>query len=154
VHVPARHPQRRRPDAQLQRAWTFNRAGLDVTAATATAVTRVGIYADAVDFNFPGALIADWGTIDSSAIADPTVANVTINQTLQPGLYWLAVVAQTAAGTLRSSNPLEAINTSAPGGSALEAALVQTGVSGALPNPAVPTGDASGAVPIVYLRAA
>ena len=64
---------------------TLDRIAINVTAAAAGLI-RLGIYAD--DGNlYPSSLILDAGEVSTGTTG---VKTLTINQTLAPGLYWLA----------------------------------------------------------------
>lgn len=82
-------------------ATTFNRIACNVSATgTGTGLLlRLGIYNDIGNFSRPsGAPVLDAGTVDpTSGTGDKTI---TINQTLQPGRYWLALAFN---GTVSSS---------------------------------------------------
>lgn len=85
------------------RSTSFNNAALEVTAGVATAQCALGIYADTGGLS-PGALLANFGTIDASVVG---VATVPVNLTLGQGAYWLAVLPLTAASTYRSRPRLD-----------------------------------------------
>lgn len=119
---------------QIRRRTTLDRIGISVTTGQASGVVRLGAFRDDGSGR-PGALIADFGTVDASATATPTI---TINQTLEPGRVWLAGVSQGSA-----SPPTVQVNNGAlPGitaASISEAAAnlngyEMTGVTGALPS--------------------
>lgn len=65
------------------------------TAGSAGAVARMGIYQDD-GTGYPGALVLDAGTVATTTTG---VKEIVINQTLQPGLYWLVVGGQGAPAT-------------------------------------------------------
>lgn len=65
---------------------TFDRISVYVSTAAA-GLAHLGIYADSN--GKPGALVADYGTIDTSTTGSKEIS---INQTLTPGLYWLALI--------------------------------------------------------------
>ncbi|MDQ3540787.1 MAG: hypothetical protein M3440_08880 [Chloroflexota bacterium] len=67
---------------------TFNVAGIEITTAVAAATVRLGIYA-ALANGLPGALVADFGTIDATVAG---FRSVPITITLPRGSYWLAGV--------------------------------------------------------------
>jgi hypothetical protein len=121
------------------------------TAGSAGAVVRLGIYADTD--GKPAALLLDAGTIDSTTTG---YKEIVISQALSSGaLYWVAVVAQVAACTLRA--PASGNGSEWVGGSQTADAricnFIQTGVAGALPNPAVPAVGTT-QNPLAKLRAA
>lgn len=135
----------------------FDRIGVNITvAAGASGVLRMGIYADGG--GVPGALIVDAGTV--SATATGTV-EITIAQTLDPGLYWLALVEQgSATGGTVTAYSAAAIPTSAwsqvattPPTSLGFTHPYKASVSGALPNPFGALTSATSTPPMVCLRA-
>lgn len=85
----------------LTRARTFDRIAIEVTTqASAGNLARLGIYR--LDANWAATLVLDAGTV---AIDSLGVKEITINQTLSPGTYMLAVLPQ-ASVTLRSFSSL------------------------------------------------
>jgi hypothetical protein len=66
-------------------AETFDRIGIYVQTGAAGSA-RLGIYRDVG--SAPGSLLLDAGEIDAT---DAGAKEIVINQTLQPGLYWLAI---------------------------------------------------------------
>ncbi len=135
------------------RTSAFDQAGLEVTAAgDAGSVLRAGVYADD-GTGYPGSLVAELGTLATSAIANVTLA---IALTLAPGLYWIGGAVQGApsvAPTLRSldnqpTSPvgMTAINDTGPG-------YLMNAVSGALPA-AFTTSVGTARPPRLLLRAA
>lgn len=114
--------------------------GAEVTAAgDAGSTVRIGIYADNGN-GYPGALVADCGTIPGDAVA---VAEITVNLTLNPGLYWVGMCVQgvtttqptvRTASTLHPINPPAPLGTSAPAGTSVETSgFAAVTVTGALP---------------------
>ena len=87
----------------IPRTVTLDKIGIEVTAASGTGGSQalLGIYADIRDGagGFPGDLI-DGST---GSVATDSIATVfaDIDLTLPPGLYWLAMVTQTATCTTR-----------------------------------------------------
>lgn len=117
-------------------------------------VMRLGIYSD--NSGIPGTLVLDAGTI--SATAANTSYEITINQSLTPGLYWLCAVSQTNASTngyvsLTSPGFQTHIGTTAGGGSQ-QIGWEESGVSGALANAGTVTANAFSNTPMVMLRKA
>ena len=53
-------------------ATSFDQIAVQVTALVALSTIRLGVYAVGTDGK-PGALIADWGTVSSAAVATPTL---------------------------------------------------------------------------------
>ncbi|MBN1283394.1 MAG: hypothetical protein JXA24_06460 [Proteobacteria bacterium] len=75
----------------VSRAVTLDAMAVRVTTAAGT-LARLGIYDD--DGNdYPGGLVLDAGTVATNANGVKTIA---INQDLDPGLYWLTIVADGA----------------------------------------------------------
>jgi hypothetical protein len=80
----------------ISRAVTLTRIGLEVTTAGEVgSLLRLGIYADNGS-SYPGALILDAGTVTGAAVGFP---ELTINQTLGPGIYWMSAATQAAPTT-------------------------------------------------------
>jgi hypothetical protein len=77
---------------------TFDRIAV-TTASTfsGTATVRMGIYQNDTATGKPSTLVFDAGTV--SCTASSTVYQITINQTLTSGFYWMASNTQTAAAT-------------------------------------------------------
>lgn len=132
----------------------FDRIGMDLSiAASAGGVLRMGIYAQGA--GWPGALLLDAGTVDSTSTGP---REIVIAQTLDPGFYWLAVVAQVAApywryhgspGASRAFAPTTGPPTEGPWG-----AIGVTGVTGALPSTISRVGAGNNIRPAIALRAA
>lgn len=113
---------------------TLSSLAFEVSGAIALAVVRLGIYGSDATMLPTGAPIADYGTTLAATTGTKTAA---VSTALAPGLYWIAVVGQTVAPTLRFSagqSPWVA-NATFPSGSGVgwNNAFAQTGVSGALP---------------------
>ena len=80
---------------------TFDRLSFRTNANhSGTIPTRLGIYANSTS-NKPSTLILDAGTV--SATATSTTYEITINQTLTNGWYWLAINGQSASGTMANN---------------------------------------------------
>lgn len=114
---------------------TLTSIAFEVSGNVANAVARLGIYGSSATMLPTGAAIADYGTTTADTTTTKTVAVSTL---LAPGLYWVAIVGQTASPTLRFSagqSPWVA-NATFPAGSGVgwNNALAQTGVSGTLPS--------------------
>jgi hypothetical protein len=73
---------------------TLDRIGMrtSATSYSGTGISRLGIYAN--NNGLPSTLIADYGTITSTAAS--TNYEININETLNAGLYWLSFAQQTA----------------------------------------------------------
>jgi hypothetical protein len=75
---------------------TFDRISVRTTSNfSGTAVARMGIYNNDPATSKPTTVVLDAGTISMTAIN--TAYEITINQTLTAGMYWLAFVIQTSA---------------------------------------------------------
>lgn len=71
---------------------TFDRIGIEVTAAVASSTIRLGIYRCVG--GIPTTRILDAGTVDSSTTG---AKEITISQSLSPGLYVIVAVSQGGA---------------------------------------------------------
>lgn len=119
----------------VARALLIDRIGVETTvAATATCVMRFGIYMNDVDNDIPGALIYGSGTVavdSGTGIREATSVATVIG----PGRYWLACVAQVAAGpTVRDMEGSIPIADNAFGVNQ-QCGYFRSSVTGALPNP-------------------
>ena len=134
----------------ISRLWVEHTA-----AGEATAVFRIGIYADD-GTGWPGNLIVDAGTVSMSGAA--AVQEVTVDVTLTPGVYWIGGVLQGAATTqptIRTINggQMESHNipcgTTLPTANTLRCSVVKGSVSAALPTSfsSLSTGVISGSYP-------
>jgi hypothetical protein len=86
---------------QLWTAETWDRVGTRCSATAGGSTVRLGVYSD-TGSGYPGALVADFGTIDTAtATGDLTI---TISQAMTSGLYWLAAVSQGGAPSVRTVN--------------------------------------------------
>lgn len=131
---------------------TFAAIGISVNVAAATAICRLGIYNDGG--GRPTTRVKEFGsTVDASTTGFKEIVEATV---LSPGIYWLAVVNQTAIVTLEARNTNENYLTSQASGAdviANNGTPRQSAVAGALPTPAVQ--DSIGAsCPTISLRAA
>lgn len=77
--------------------FTIDRLGVSVTTLAASSVVRIGIYNSAAN-GFPGTLLLDAGTIDSSTTG---LKEITVSQAVKIGRYWMAGVAQVGTPTTR-----------------------------------------------------
>lgn len=116
---------------------TISKIALEQTAAgAATSVCRVGIWSDATTGGFPGALLLECGTIDTTGANG--VKELTISQALPKGLYWVGAVSQGATFTWRSCQTPAATTflfrqgTSLPAANDSGGAYFQTGMSAGL----------------------
>lgn len=114
------------------------------STATGTGTVRVGIYsADAGSWE-PGPLLVELGTASLAAAGRKSFTLTAPYNQLDPGLYYAALVCQTAAVAFRGyalALPMLAY-LAAPAGSAF-ASYTMTGVTGALPARYTPTGGAA-----------
>lgn len=78
----------------VHRSTTITKIQARVTTGVASTAVRIGIYADSG--NKPGTLVVDGGT--ASTVTSSTDAQVTVNVTIGPGLYWMAAVFNGAPG--------------------------------------------------------
>lgn len=128
---------------------TFTRmATWIITGGAAGAVVRFGIYAD--NGGRPGNIILDAATVASTTSA--AVAEVTINQSLTSGTYWVSLTGQVAASG--GTTPVYAVNAIPVGYdvntelSGTAGAYIRTGITGALGNWSGPATTTGGAVTI------
>jgi len=77
---------------------TFDRIGIYVGTGRADTNLRVGLYNTVA--GAPSALLEDSGSLNGTTSA--TLQVTTISRTLEPGLYWIAVVWQGSGGTMPS----------------------------------------------------
>lgn len=136
----------------VERTTTFDRiACKTATTITGTSTVRLGIYNNSN--KQPTTVLLDAGTVSVNATS--TVYPITINQTLNPGWYWLAHVVNSTTGThsflqVADSNPFGQTALSAT--FSLQPAYSQTGVTGAFAT-ASPTATTSNRI-LVALRVA
>lgn len=98
--------------------------GLEITTpGSAGSVYRVGVYGDSG--GVPGTLLLDTGAIDTTQAAG--FYSVTVNQVLDPGLYWVGAAPQGGAATVATIRSISAINYTLPYGPS-----AQSGSSGSL----------------------
>lgn len=135
----------------VPKAITLDKIAVNCTTLVAGGGLRLGIYSDSN--GEPGALVLDAGTIDSSGTG---VKTKDINQTLTPGLYWLAAASKSATHAFRVPAIAATINVFGV------ASTLPTGVGthfyaahayGALPDPfPSPTEGTSLVYPAVFVR--
>lgn len=131
----------------LQKAVSIDRIGVNVNTGAAGSTIRLGAYASDTN-GYPGALLFDAGTVDSSGTGFLTI---TISKTIGPGLVHLAAVAQGGTPNVKIvtnnsiyTRPFQTGTTSGSDLVALNPSFFwQAGVTGPLPDPAVVSGDAS-----------
>jgi len=138
----------------LDRTLTADRLGVYIVGGGASSVTRLGIYSDSD--GVPSSLILDAGTV--STTSSSTFYSITISQSLNAGIYWLAGVVNSgsmpsavgvSAGT-NNVNPFVLGNSGTPGGNIIQG-LGQASVSGALPSSITSLIERTAAV-YVYIR--
>jgi hypothetical protein len=137
----------------------IDRLGAEVTVAgEAGSKVRLGIYADS-GFCYPGALLLDAGQIDGTSA---TVQELTCSLALNPGLYWMCAVGQSApttSPTLRGLNNWTApvalpVGSSIPSTNLALFGMLVGGVSGALPATFAAGATATGNIPRLFVRVA
>jgi hypothetical protein len=131
---------------------TVDRIACAVTSGgSAGSVVRLGIYNDSD--GLPGTLLLETSALDTTGTGTKEEA---ISQALTAGVWWLAIVTQVAAPTLRaaaSNTGTYAISESSPGNTNAQG-LTHVSVSGALPSSFTIGGQAAGTQPLVWLRKA
>jgi hypothetical protein len=135
---------------------TFDRIGISVsTAGTAGSVVRLGIRDTGAD-GLPGALISDFGTVDSATTGDKELV---INRTVTPSFgrrVWLTAAPQVAVPTLRvfsvSHHPAISANSLAGVYQGGALAFQATGVAGALPAMYPTPGSPRTQAPVIAYR--
>lgn len=136
----------------VERTTTFDRiACRTATTITGTSTVRLGIYNNSN--KQPTTVLLDAGTVSVNATA--TTYPITINQTLNPGWYWLAHVVNSTTGTHSFLQVADAIpfgQTALSATFALQPAYTQTGVTGAFAT-ASPTATTNNRI-LVALRVA
>jgi hypothetical protein len=136
---------------------TFDRIGI-ITSSTfaGNSTVRLGIYSDTA--GSPNTLVLDAGTVAPSAASQ--VNQITINQTLATGFYWLAFCQQGTAPTTANYQgntnsqiqPNLLINASSTIGANQLAGFFQLSVTGAFANAG--TVSATTLCPFVWIRSA
>jgi hypothetical protein len=114
---------------------TLSSVAFEVTANVATAVVRVGVYGSDASALPAGSPMVDLGTVAAATTGVKTIAaSLALNAS---EVYWLALVGQTAAATLRffkGFNPYVASGVFPSGTDpGWNVCYTQTGVTGALP---------------------
>lgn len=129
---------------------TFDRMAIEHLGAVggALSVVRMGIYTSSA--GLPSTRVLDAGTIDlTTALAFKTI---TISQTLTPGLYFLAVVAQVTSGAPTFRTAVPTIVT--PDSSNIVNGVKFEAAAGALPATSTPGVANTTTVPIAWMRKA
>lgn len=143
----------------ITRNLTLDRIGIEITAAgNASSVVRLGIYGTTgIDYK-PGALVLDAGTVPGDGATG--FKEITINQALTAGIYWLGAAPQAATSTIPTVRHLQQgwhglVGYAAGGGAGSVGGYRKDSVSGALPNPfGTPTNTATlFQAPAFWLRA-
>jgi hypothetical protein len=121
----------------IRNSFTLTRITVNVTSGTASSEVRMGIYSSNSNFQ-PSSLVVDAGTVSSTTSGFKTV---TISTSLQPGVYWFAVVAQGAgsAPTVTNYNsitvaPYMPISLTTTPTTSFATSYRMTGITGALPS--------------------
>lgn len=120
----------------------------EVTAVGVGSTFRVGLYESNSDGTEPGALLDESAAIDTETTAE--VKSHTVGVDLSPGRYWIAGVAQigTAAAEMRVTSTTDIPIANALDGTSFDGRFaVDTGVTGALPDPAVVAGFTAASAP-------
>ena len=136
---------------------SFTRIGTEVTTAGAAgSLLRLGIYRDAGN-GLPGNLVLDAGTIDAATTG---AKELTIAQTLAPGLYWLTVLSEVGSPSVRTVSgvgltPVGAGSLATATGTQGQAGHYNTGLAaGSLPAVTAPlSGRTTPGPAVVVLRA-
>ena len=136
----------------VERTTTFDRIACRTsTTITGTSTVRLGIYNNSD--KRPTTVLLDAGTVSVNATS--TVYSITINQTLNPGWYWLAHVVNSTTGTHSFLQVADAVpfgQTALSATFGLQPAYTQTGVTGAFAT-ASPTATTNNRI-LVALRVA
>ncbi len=118
---------------------TLDRIAVEVTTASASGTVRLGIYSNDPLSEKPLNLVLDAGSASTTTTG---AKEITINQVLQPGLYWLAAVTQGVSATFRSLAGFEPLlgqsSVVTVANSAQVGWLINGAVAGALPATPVP----------------
>lgn len=116
------------------------------TAAGAGSVVRLGIYNSSN--SLPSTLLLDAGTVATDTAAGQKF--VTISQVLDPGMYWLAAVAQTVSGTptFSTGTPSMVVSDTA---NVTSGTKFEAGVTGTLPSSATPGASNTTSPPVIFL---
>lgn len=141
----------------VHKTTTFDRIGVYIAGAAAGSTVRLGIYSSNAS-GVPTTLVLDAGTVPGTAVSTGTI---TINQSLDPGLYWLATVSQGGTAAVQTfsndSVPIpgfyQIAGTAIATNQGIANNYILAGVTGALPNP-LSGASVSNAAPRVWLRAA
>lgn len=90
---------------------TYDRIGCEVTsAAGAGSLGRLGIYNSSSTSNYPNTRLLDAGTV---AVSSTGKKEITINQAITQGIYWLTYLSDTVSGsapTMRQFNQTSFFN--------------------------------------------
>jgi hypothetical protein len=136
----------------VEKTTTFDRIACRTSSTvTGTSTVRLGIYNNSN--KQPSTVLLDAGTV--SVTATTTIYSITINQTLNPGWYWLAHVVNSTTGThsflqVADAYPFGQVPLTASFG--LQPGWTQTGVTGAFAT-ASPTSTTNNRI-LVALRVA
>lgn len=129
---------------------TFDRIGLNVTTLDAAATIHLGIYSG----NTPGTRVLNAGTVSGATTG---AKEAVINQTLTPGIYWLAALSVGGAPSISAITSGD-FNASFLGESAISgsqnARITRAAVGGALPSPFGAITYGTSHAPMLFLRAA
>jgi len=112
----------------------FNQFSLEVTATAVGSTVRCGIYADDGS-GLPGALLREFGSLDSAAATGTITGALSPTLSLPPGLYWVAAVSQGGTPTVRTRNAVNGLVPQSTAGNVNAGAFYRAGITGALPDP-------------------
>jgi hypothetical protein len=136
----------------IRKRRTFSRIAINhISGLSSTGVIRLGLYVPTEADGLPGALLAEYGTVDATTAA--AIKPVTTTITLDPGVYFPACVWQgtgTAPTVAGVSNALPPIypDPYAPGSG--NTMPMHTAQSGAMPDPFT-SNAAANTSPVIYL---
>lgn len=124
---------------------TFAQWSVNIGTGAAATVIRLGVYQDDGD-GAPGALLAEFGTVDASTAGTKVLAAI---QALAAGLWWVTVVPQGGSPALRGPDNAAPPVGGESIGSVSSQAYKMAGTSGALPASFVVSAP-SGVAPFVW----
>lgn len=90
----------------VQKLTTFTKIGIAVTTGGAGSTIRLGLYKNDGIGGYPGSLILDAGTVDSSVVAE---LSIDIIQKLM-GKYWIVCITNATAPVCRRPSSASALN--------------------------------------------
>jgi len=138
---------------------TIDQMAIMVTTAASGSYARIGIYRDNGN-NYPGALVVEATSVTPISTGPPTGVKIATNGlpvTLEPGLYWLAIVGS-AAPTLRTfstASMIPVLGSPPPFPTAAQFGWIRPFAYNPLPNPFPPTGASlitGTPIPAIFVR--